>query len=126
MGHIEKGMSALSLEKIIMEAGYALGSVIQESEFLEWSGRRHESIIEAKVLIELAEVMVCGSVGGYDKGQQPNGGEPWMAHKYDKLFARWYWLFKHYVKRPDTISVAEGWAWHTVNDLKKAFTRKGK
>jgi hypothetical protein len=124
MGHIEKGMSALSLENIIMEAGSELASMVQWSEHADWLPSKLGGYYTSKCLIELAETMVCGSVGGFDKGQQRNDGPGmWGEDLYDSLFARWLWLFNHYVGGTNLTNLGhEGWL--KVRDLKKFFAKK--
>lgn len=125
MGFIEKGMLSLPLRNIIMEAGSELASMVQWSRRSEWLPSQLEGYYTSKCLIELAETMVCGSVGGFDKGQQPNAGPMWGEELYDKLFARWLWLFNHYVGGSILTNLGhEGW--YKVRDLKKFFAKKGK
>ena len=125
MSFIEKGMSALPLRTIIMEAGSELASMVQWSKHVDWLHHRLEYYYTSKYLIEMAETMVCGSIGGYDKGQHENSGAMWGEDLYDALFARWLWLFNHYVCGNNQTNLCfEGW--YKVRDLKKFFAKKGK
>ena len=51
----------------------------------------------AECLIELLEVADCGSIGGFDKGQEYRSN----------LFERWDWLIKKYHRPSDFKDYAE-------------------
>ena len=122
MSNIEEGMKVIPLSTLIMEAGDELGMLTQYTSLDNLHFKVNASIA-AKTLIELAETMVCGSVGGYDDGQQTEKGMKY-ADKYDPLFARWYWLFKHYVRKPSDKTDLGHKGWRTVADLKEAFKER--
>ena len=124
MSNIEKGMKVIPLSTLIMEAGNELG-MLSQWDSIDGIHFAVDASISAKTLIELAETMVCGSVGGFDTGQQTERGMKY-EDKYDGLFARWYWLFKHYVKNSSDKRDLGHEGWRTVADLKKAFTNKEK
>lgn len=51
---------------------------------------------QAIALLEILEVVVCGSVGGFDKGQQVSNPR-YSAHKYFSKFYRLLWIWDKYV-----------------------------
>lgn len=130
MDYIKRGMKEIPLKSIIMEAGYNLASYVQWSKNVSWEEHRTEYYYSAKCLIELAETMVCGSVGGFDAvkigkkyiTQQGNSEDScWSeASKYDDFFARWLWLFTFYHGGNDKTNIGPA-GWYKVKDLKKFF-----
>jgi len=68
----------------------------------QWAGdrdysRAHEYAARAEALIELVEVQVCGSIGGFDSGQQtyqPPANR--YTHVSDRLWNRYSWLITKY------------------------------
>jgi hypothetical protein len=131
---IKKGDKSISLQNIIMQAGYNLAHATQWTDSLNLH-LHVQDIHAAEELIEMAEVMVCGSVGGFDavkvgkkhiyqepshwdeKGTWPESG------KYDRLFERWLWLFTFYVGGDDKTPFSSG-NWRNVGDLKKFYKKK--
>lgn len=148
MDFVQKGMKELPLKNIIMEAGRNLGMYIQWSKKMDWVNQQAEYFHQANCLIEIAEVMVCGSVGGFDavkvgnktisqdiRGEEFFPDRRWSERgKYDPLFERWLWLFTFYVQRHERITSATiaaddrtllgGSGWYKVGDLKRFFARR--
>ena len=132
---VNKGDKSISLSNIIMQAGYNLAHATQwmDASSLHF---RLQSIHGAEELIEMAEVMVCGSTGGFDAVrvgkkriyQEPNDWDKesrWSeSGKYDRLFERWLWLFTFYTDYGDNKNLGHK-GWRTVADLKK-FYKKGR
>jgi len=124
---IKKGDRSLSLENIIMQAGYDLAYATQ------WRAASDahifaRSIATATAFIEIAEVMVCGSIGGFDSIRVKNRSieqQNWSeANKYDKIFSRWLWLFTFYVGgKDDTPFSSSSYRWRNVGDLKEFYKR---
>ena len=135
---IKKGMKELPLKNIIMEAGNELG---MSTQWLDSSSidNRAKHIHSAEALIEVAEIMVCGSTGGFDVVkvgkklvyQETRGEEFFPDHrspehgKYDHLFERWLWLFTFYVGGTDRTELGHK-GWRNVGQLKKFFKAKHK
>jgi hypothetical protein len=131
---VRKGQKELPLANIIMQAGYNLAHATQWNDSLSMH-HQVESIHGAKELIEIAETMVCGSVGGFDAvkvGRKriyqeydhwDENGRWKEGDKYDRLFARWLWLFTFYVGGDDKTPFGSG-NWRNVGDLKKFYKKK--
>lgn len=51
---------------------------------------------QAESLIELVEIDVCGSVGGFDKGQENYSVASQIDNIDDALYSRYHWLMNHY------------------------------
>ena len=132
---VNKGDKSISLSNIIMQAGYNLAHATQ------WTGSSSlhtyiKSIHSAEELIKIAEVMTCGSTGGFgvvkvgkktfiQESREWHEEDNWKeGDKYDRLFSRWLWLFTFYVGGDDKTPFSSG-NWRTVADLKK-FYKKGR
>jgi hypothetical protein len=80
----------LTIKDIIFGAGKNLCLAQQWGRMQSYS-RLLRYITKAECLIEIAEIMDCGSVGGFGTGRdyiENNRG------KYDTLYLRWYALFR--------------------------------
>ena len=77
---------------ILNTIGEKLQNAIQWKESsnrsMESVQRFHQYMIKAETLVELLEVQDCGSIGGFDIGQ-----EDFYAKT---LFGRWLWLYEKY------------------------------
>jgi hypothetical protein len=117
-----------------MQAGYNLAHATQWTDSLNLHFHI-KNIHAAEELIEMAETMVCGSVGGFDVVkvgkkriyQEPNDWSSkesrWSEEgKYDRLFERWLWLFTFYVGGDDKTPFGSG-NWRNVGDLKKFYKK---
>jgi hypothetical protein len=134
---VRKGQKELPLANIIMQAGYNLAHATQWTDSLSMH-HQAESIYAAKELIEMAEIMTCGSIGGFgavkvgrkyiyqESGHWDKESRWSESGKYDRLFERWLWLFTFYVGRPgecDDVELGHS-GWRTVGNLKKFYKRK--
>lgn len=75
---------------IVDAAQYALDRVEQWSKNpgdVEWESTRFKYLNRAEILIELLEVKLCGSTGGYDKGQEYEDRK--------NLLVRFNWVMNH-------------------------------
>ena len=108
MNFVHRGDESISLANLILEGGEELLYVVQWSDYISWTVHKMEHYHNAKTLIQLAEVMVCGSIGGFDvvthKGNlitqrsHPFHSTNWKENeKYDPIFTRWLWLFTFYL-----------------------------
>jgi hypothetical protein len=110
---------SLAISKILTKALSCFQQMAQ------WSHSRNFDYVyqyqsQAEALIELVEVHDCGSIGGFSKGQQPNGNDGSMKYgnKFHSLYARWLFLAEKYGYNTKGISKA----WEP--EIKKFFTRK--
>ena len=95
-----------SRQTILQEIADEFAMVIQNQESkdsLYFSSAATNSLSKVNCLIELLEVNDCGSVGGFDKGQQgyvgtkAAGNKDGFANPYwQTLFGRFDWLVQKY------------------------------
>ena len=83
---MKKNSKVVTIPELLKEAKDDLQAVMQWSHDYP---RQVEYSIRTETLIELVEVMDCGSTGGFGNGQE-YGIEP------DTLFHRWLWLANKY------------------------------
>ena len=80
------GNTSVPRDVILERAGDHLQGVVQWSGNPSWCENVVEHHHKAEGLIEVLEVLDCGSVGGFDGGQRPAR----------TLFDRWDWLYRKY------------------------------
>ena len=116
MEHSIRLCKRLSIRDIVFRAGSHLSMMHQ------WAGMHsHERAVhyetKAETLIEMAEVMDCGSVGGFGVGKdyiEKHHGE------YARIYLRWYALFRDIMPNYKKDEYLPG-ANRTLKDLSKFF-----
>lgn len=73
-------------EILLNVIGDNLHQAMQWSDKAEWANKVAEYYYKAEALIEVLEIVDCGSIGGHDKGQP----------RACSLFNRWDWLYRKY------------------------------
>ena len=113
---------SITIKDVLMEAGDNLCMVLQWSNPLAISSQL-KYYHKAECLVEMAEVMDCGSVGGFGSGQSTVNS---YKSKHDGLFSRWAGLYLAYVDAdPGNKSlVATKMHWATFANLKRFFKDK--
>lgn len=86
---------SVSLSDLIYECAMEFSYVRQwlDISTIESAGKHYN---QAEKLLEICEVLVCGSVGGFDKGQFSNERGRDDGGKYYYEFDRLLWLWNHY------------------------------
>ena len=78
-----------------------------------------EYFSKAEKLLEILEVLVCGSVGGFDDGQYSNESGRFGGGKYYYQFDRFLWVWNHYTTLKDKKQYKV-----LVEEVSKYFLRK--
>lgn len=114
----KKKNSPLIIPVLLEAAGNHFSMLVQELDML----RDYANVdavkyaVAAEALIELAEVLDCGSIGGYGKGETEDDQQC--------LFNRWNWLCKKYW--PDAMRCHDeggGNAYFDYPELEEALLR---
>jgi hypothetical protein len=110
---------SLAISKILTKALSCFQQMAQWSRLCNFDHAfKYQS--QAEALIELVEVHDCGSIGGFSRGQLPNGngGSIKYGDMFYSLYARWLFLAEKYGY--DTKDTSGDWQ----KEIKKFFARK--
>lgn len=92
---LEKEGQNITVEKILLEAGYRFYMMWQDLELFSKSeaSSYNNSFFRATALVELVEVFDCGSIGGFGEGLAVPNGE----RTHYTLWERFADLYKRYI-----------------------------
>lgn len=98
----------VSYKYVLNQAGGNLGSIKQWILMQKYE-RAADHHHRAEALVELIEVLDCGSTGGFSEGQNQAGTQ--------YLFNRWDWLYRKYVGNPEEVRFMNCFTYQEVKDF---------